>query len=253
MKILILNGSLHGANGNCAIVIQSIQTILQSQTNEEFKVLELKVELSLQEIEKSLLWADAFIFVTGTYWDSWSHQLQYFLEQVTEFEVQPHFLGKPAMACILMHSVGGKSVLSRLQGVLTTLGCLIPPLSGIVISSATQKANGATNFKLEQDNRSTLSGENLSLLENDDYWSLNDLPISINNLLFYAQINLKMTGEFANNLFSSSSSSLIPTSVSTPSSLDCEKDSKTEKLGTTLQKWEVDRENFRKIWIEKKL
>ena len=39
-----------------------------------------------------------------------------------------------------MHSVGGKGVLSRLQGVLSTLGCLIPPMSGMVYSLATHLA-----------------------------------------------------------------------------------------------------------------
>ncbi len=78
--------------------------------------------------------ADGFIFVTGTYWDSWGSPLQTFLEQVTELEGTSAFLGKPAVVMVLNHSVGGKGVLSRLQGVLSTLGCLIPPMSGIVYS-----------------------------------------------------------------------------------------------------------------------
>jgi hypothetical protein len=39
-----------------------------------------------------------------------------------------------------MHSVGGKGVVSRLQGVLSTLGCLIPPMSGMAYSYANQTA-----------------------------------------------------------------------------------------------------------------
>ena len=87
------------------------------------------------QLEKS----QGFVFVTGTYWDSWGSPLQKFLENVTDLEGSPAFLGKPAIVMVLNHSVGGKGVLSRLQGVLSTLGCLIPPMSGIVYSWVTEQ------------------------------------------------------------------------------------------------------------------
>lgn len=73
-------------------------------------------------------------------------------------------MGKPAAVCVLMHSVGGKSVLSRLQGVLSSMGFLIPPMSGMVLSLNSQQA---------QDNKNAL---------NEDFWCLDDLDVILDNL-----------------------------------------------------------------------
>jgi multimeric flavodoxin WrbA len=78
--------------------------------------------------------ADAFIFGTGTYWDSWSHHLQRFFEEATKTEGSSTWLGKPTGVIVTMHAVGGKGVLSRMQGVLNNFGCAIPPMSGMVYS-----------------------------------------------------------------------------------------------------------------------
>ena len=47
-----------------------------------------------------------------------------------------------------MQSRGGKGVLSCLQGVLRTLGLLIPPLTGLVYSAADQAAIAASGKRL---------------------------------------------------------------------------------------------------------
>ena len=91
--------------------------------------------------------------------------MQYFLESVTEFEASDIFMGKPAAVMITMHSVGGKSVLSRLQGVLNTLGMMIPPMTGIVYSLAGQ---------LALETESTFA---------EDFWSLDDVDVIAHNLL----------------------------------------------------------------------
>jgi len=161
-KILILNGSPQGTKGNCAAVIKLLNKKYQLQSN----VLSLTEKPSFEKIKKHLIQADGFIFVTGTYWDSWGSPLQYFLETVTPLEGSSAFLGKPCSVLVLNHSVGGKGVLSRLQGVLSTLGCLIPPMSGWVYSLTTELL-----FKQKKNQPQA-----------DDFWSLQDLDIVIQNL-----------------------------------------------------------------------
>ena len=95
---------------------------------------------SFTDVRSELAWAEGFVFGTGTHWDSWSSVLQKFLEDATEAEGTKLWLGKPAACVVTEHSVGGKGVLSRLQGVLVTLGCLIPPMSGVVLSKVAQIA-----------------------------------------------------------------------------------------------------------------
>jgi hypothetical protein len=77
---------------------------------------------------------------------------------------------------ILNHSVGGKAVLSRLQGVLVTLGFMIPPMSGMVYGVNTDialKKLGKTKA-----------------LHQDDFWSLDDLQIILENLLLSLKIEI---------------------------------------------------------------
>lgn len=97
--------------------------------------------------------------------DSWSHLLQRFLEQATPDEGTGLWLGKPAGVVVTMHSVGGKGVLSRLQGVLNTLGCLIPPMSGLVYSAVNQAALREQGPTAE------------------DIWSPDDVAVLCHNLL----------------------------------------------------------------------
>ncbi len=89
--------------------------------------------------------ADGILIGSGTHWDSWSSHLQSLLEHATPTEGTDLWLGKPVAIIITQHAVGGKAVLSRLQGVLSTFGCLIPPMSGLVYSLVNQeslRANG---------------------------------------------------------------------------------------------------------------
>ena len=163
MNILIIDGSLGGRNGNTSVLIETaIKWINHHQA--QYKVIHLD-ELST-DIQSQLAWADALLFTSGTYWDSWGSPMQKFLETSTEFEASDLFLGKPAAVMITMHSVGGKGVLSRLQGVLNTMGFLIPPMSGLVYSLAGHLAL-------------TVDHQNFS----DDFWSLEDVEIIIYNLM----------------------------------------------------------------------
>lgn len=181
-KILIINGSVHGETRNCGRVIARIGKELLKQ-GAEIRILSLAEYFAsvppeayalghpLQQFNRELSWANGITIVTGTYWDSWGSPLQRFFELTTTLEGTAAWLGKPAAVLVAMHSVGGKSVLSRLQGVLSTLGAVIPPMSGVVLSAlaerfAAQSANQEKPDDLVQ-----------------DLWTLGDLPVVVTNLL----------------------------------------------------------------------
>lgn len=164
---MILNGSLSGPGGNTARVIDVFRESLPPSTELDVRHLN-SAGLSAQfptrsELEKT----DGFLFTTGTYWDSWGSPLQRFFEQATELEGRPCFFGKPAGAIVTMHSVGGKSVLSRLQGVLNTFGFFVPPMSAMAYSFVNQVA-------LTQAPETTLAR---------DLWCLDDVAVVATNLV----------------------------------------------------------------------
>ena len=169
-KILILNGSLGANSGNTNFLIDHIHAkIMTYNASTEIVHLNelLEKKLSLEELKIKIEAADGFIFTSGTYWDSWGSPMQYFLEASTEFEGTNLFLGKPAAVMITMHSVGGKGVLSRLQGVLNSIGVMIPPMTGIVYSLAGKIAlESQTEFS-------------------DDFWGLEDLEVIAHNLMTF--------------------------------------------------------------------
>lgn len=175
MKILILNGSPQGRSGNCAHLAEHIVQTFSEQI--EFKILHLSDELKSDDLDQVLQMmreSDAHLYLTGTYWDSWGSPLQQFLERSTPFEGQDVFLGKPAGVFVLMHSVGGKGICSRLQGVLNTLGYLIPPMSGWVYSLVSQLA---------------AAGECSD--HDSDFWSFEDLSPILNNVVRYSKIGVQ--------------------------------------------------------------
>ncbi len=163
-KILILNGSINGQEGNTNKLIEKIQGQIESSEIIQLKDL-MEKKLTFNDLKIKFKKADGFIFTSGTYWDSWGSPLQYFLEVGTELEGSELILGKPAAVIITMHAVGGKAVLSRLQGVLSTLGMLIPPMSGMVYSLTQQ---------LALDSKSSFA---------EDFWSLEDTNIVLHNIL----------------------------------------------------------------------
>ena len=163
-KILILNGSLSGSEGNTQFILNQVQDKIENCEIFYLKDLQEK-KILLSELKNKIKKADGFIFASGTYWDSWGSPMQNFLEVATEFEASDIFMGKPAAVIITMHSVGGKGVLSRLQGVLNTMGLLIPPMTGMVYSLASH---------LALQTESTFA---------EDFWSLEDINTIVHNLL----------------------------------------------------------------------
>ncbi len=162
-RILILNAASGGETGNTSVLLDRAARHLRPQV--ALTTLVLAAGKSYVDVRKALSRCDALVIGTGTYWDSWSHWLQRMLEDATPDEGTALWLGKPAAVLVTMHAVGGKGVLSRLQGVLTTFGCAVPPMSGLVYSLVNQAAiqAGATGA--------------------DDLWRQEDVEIVCDNLL----------------------------------------------------------------------
>ena len=165
-SIVILNGSLGGSGGNTQAVLT--QLIAELEPRSRVEVVHLATDRrQAADLEPLLEAASGFVFASGTYWDSWGSPLQRFFEDATPFEGGPMWLGKPAAVVVTMHSVGGKGVLSRMQGVLSTLGLTIPPMTGFAYSYACHLA---------------LAGETWNPAF-ADFWQLGDLETIAHNLL----------------------------------------------------------------------
>lgn len=173
-NILIINGSLGGESGNTSRGLKLIEMYLLKN---EFKVNSVNLRdlfsMNLDEAELCQrifsLFSDSqgVVFATGTYWDSWGSPMQRLFELMTPLENKNEVLGKPMMTFVTMHSVGGKEVLSRMQGVLNTFGFYQPPLCGLVYSMVNDlvaKSNINNSFK-------------------DDLWSIDDLSIICDNFI----------------------------------------------------------------------
>lgn len=175
-RLLIINASLAGDDGNTALALARAHRALGRHSTAETLTLATALPPDAATlpptIQQALGRADGFMFGTGTHWDSWSSVLQRFLEVATITEGTSLWLGKPAAVVITEHSVGGKGVLSRLQGILVTLGCAVPPMSGLVLSRAVllaaEKNAGAAR----------------------DFWSRADLAIVCHNLTEAARVRL---------------------------------------------------------------
>jgi chromate reductase len=176
MKIALLNGSVGGGLGNSAQVLEVFaQKLCGLQPDLKLTVITLSDHPS-EKVLEMILGVDALVFATGTYWDSWGSPLQSFLEASTETEGTALWLGVPVSVLVTAHSVGAKGVLSRLQGVLNTYGCLIPPMSGWVYTSANQSALQSSDS----------AQGNFTV----DLWGPDDLDIVAQNLIVAARSRL---------------------------------------------------------------
>lgn len=162
VSTLIINAGLGGAEGNSQVVAERCQQVLgERAVAHEAVVLR---DVATGEVEAALRRAERLVIISGTYWGGFSSLLQRLIEELTSTEGTDLWLGKPASVLVSAHQVGAQSVLWRLQGVLVTLGCLIPPMSGVVI---------------------TRTGEELRRLapeQCDDVWGLEDVGTALANL-----------------------------------------------------------------------
>jgi chromate reductase len=147
--VLLINGSCVGNLGNSAELLSYARRFLEPKV--EISSIDLYQNFNFSSHQSEIERSDGFVFATGTYWDSWGSPLQHFLEEATASEGAELWLGKPAAVLVSMHAVGGKGVLSRLQGVLNTFGLSIPPMSGVVYSYVNKLAIQACEPKETQD------------------------------------------------------------------------------------------------------
>lgn len=168
-RLLLLNGSVRGAHGNTGAILARAATLLPSEWHSEAISL---AELSgpVAELANRLRRADALLVGTGTYWGSWGSPLQRFLEVISAYELSPCFLGKPVGAVVSADSVGGLDIAQRLLGAFSLLGCVIPPLSTLVIS------------------RVAVAAIRADAEANEDVWRPEDLEIVVQNLVLGARL-----------------------------------------------------------------
>lgn len=163
MSVLVLNAGLGGSSGNSQVVSEHCVELLRARgvAHELLVLRDAPPGAAPAALER----AERLIFVSGTYWGGFSSLLQQMFEALTPSETGALWLGKPAAVLVTEHQVGAQAVLSRLQFVLVTFGCLLPPLSGVVIS----KVGEALRARAPE-----LCG---------DVWGLEDVETALHNLL----------------------------------------------------------------------
>jgi NAD(P)H-dependent FMN reductase len=163
VSVLILNTGLAGRAGNSQVVAAHAAEWLERRgVAHESIVLR---DVTPSEVQAALARSERLVFVSGTYWGGFSSLLQRLLEELTPSEGSALWLGKPASVLVTAHQVGAQSVLWRLQGLLVTLGCSIPPMSGVVISKVGEELRRRAP---------ELCG---------DVWGLEDVASALHNLL----------------------------------------------------------------------
>jgi NAD(P)H-dependent FMN reductase len=163
-RLLLLNGSLRGSEGNTARLLQRAARSLPETWHADALCL-ADYRGTVEALAERLASADAFLIGSGVYWGSWGSPLQRFLEVISSYELSSCFLGKPAGALVSADSVGGLDVAQRLLGAFSLLGCLSPPLASVVLSRA---ACAAITVDPEA---------------NADVWQLEDLEVVVQNLV----------------------------------------------------------------------
>lgn len=166
--MLIINGSIRGANGNSARIIEIIGGLVASPASYEVLTL-VDAMPSVREVRYLLETHRSFLVITGNYWSSWGSSLQRFLEVVTAYKNSPVFFGKPVACVVTMDSVGGADIAARLHAAFSGLGCWSPPCSTVVISRVGQEAIAASEGRSDDPNQ--------------DVWRPSDLTILVANLI----------------------------------------------------------------------
>jgi NAD(P)H-dependent FMN reductase len=164
LRLLLLNGSVRGSIGNTADLLERAKHALPE--NWQTDTLSLaEYNGSIEGLAQRLVAADAILVGSGVYWGSWGSPLQRFLEVISAYELSPCFLGKAVGAALSADSVGGLDVAQRLLGAFSLMGCVIPPLSTLVVSRVGCVATRADP------------------VANQDVWQVDDLAVVVQNLV----------------------------------------------------------------------
>jgi multimeric flavodoxin WrbA len=165
MQVLVLNGSISGPDGSTEQCLKLATTALVRRGLDvapRTLIQRRGLDAFLADVRRS----DGLLIGTGTYWDSWGSPLQRLLEDIAGLDSTKVLFGKPVGLVVTGHSVGGKGVLSRLMGVLNTMGLWVPPHGGMVYNAVAHWALGL----------------GLSGWQAEETWHLDDLDIVAHNL-----------------------------------------------------------------------
>ena len=163
MNILALNGSIRGAQGNTARLLQHAQACLPAAARMHTLHLATCTD-TMETVVAAVRQADALLLGSGVYWNGYGSPMQRFLEVMTGWETTAVLLGKPAAVLLTLDSVGGTEVASRLLGALNLMGCWVPPLATVMLSRVGLEAQ-----------------------DRDDVYGLDDVQVLIHNLCLAAQ------------------------------------------------------------------
>lgn len=187
-NILIINASIRGDEGNSNSIALAAKNYIEKQKIGTAEIYTLtSPKKTLKEVYQLLEKKDAFIVITGTYWNNISSVLQRFIEICTLFENTEAFLGKPISAIVSMDSVGGVDVASKIINSFSGLGCWSPPCSSIILSRLGEEAVKRT-ADWEED-------------PNEDVWRLKDIEILIDNIDIACQFDRKKWKVWPNTQF----------------------------------------------------
>lgn len=177
-NILIINASIRGQKGNSYTIALAAKNYIEKNQSANVNIYDLThPKNTIKEVYTLLENTDAFIVISGTYWNNVSSNLQRFIEVCTPFENTNAFFGKPVSTIISMDSVGGIEVANKIISSFSGLGCWAPPCATIILSRLGEEA-----VKQTQDWDDD---------PNEDVWRLDDIEILIDNLIIASNIEKK--------------------------------------------------------------
>ena len=133
LRVAVVDGSLRPGEGNTARALAVVTRALSKDVTVDPLGLATYAG-TVEELAARLRAANALLFGSGTYWNSWGSPLQRFLEVMTPYEATDVFAGKPASVVVTMDSTGGGEIAARLSATLVCLGCFAPPFSWMTLS-----------------------------------------------------------------------------------------------------------------------
>lgn len=179
LKILIINGSIRGEHGNSFAIALKAKAYIESTNQAQVEIYTLtQPKASIRQVFDLLVESDAFIVISGSYWDNMSSNLLRFIEVCTPYENSAAFWGKPISTIISMDSVGGVGAANKIITAFTGLGCWTTPCSTVILSRLAEEAVKGSKKK----------GNN----SNIDVWRLTDIEILIDNLVLACGLNRKL-------------------------------------------------------------
>lgn len=148
LHVLGVNGSLRGADGTSATMLQRALDLTASAGHDTRRI-DLATwggdaSHTIDSMVDAVSAADALLVATGTYWSTHSSLVQRWLEVLTFTEGTTTWLGKSAGVIVTMHCVGGLEVAQRLAGTLGLLGATVPAAGVIALHERAESVDADT-------------------------------------------------------------------------------------------------------------